>query len=522
MKYQIFSENEWLYPDTELTDTFNTINLYAAKNSDVCFQVLTDKILTEKEKVAINADKFSNRFEYMQLKPVHVTKNTAKDYCVTDNYEEVKDIVTRKAPFDIFDVTKPIENNTIDAGRVGFYIRLNVSEKENVGVYNIKISIDIGGETITLPITLKIYDVVIPSVKNCNFHMVNWIYYERFPLHNYYNVEAYTEEYYTLLSEFLKQQIDMRSDYLMVPPGLPVKDENGEIIGFDFSACERVTKMAFELGFNKVLGYFLATWIKWNDANYFLQWNNEINIMGMEGYRQLKLYLTAQSEMIIKNGWQENFMQCICDEPQDCNATAYRALASLCRKFMPFTKILDAVETTEIYGAPDVWVVKQGTFEERKEAFQKIQAMGEDFWIYTCGFPGGKIMNRIMDLPLTVSRLLFWIGFKYNTNGFLHFGYHLHNPEREKDVCFVPRPTAKYSGGNSFIVYLGDNKPIYSVRAHQQRLGSMDFELLKMLSEKDNEKAQNLVNKLCRTYYDYEGSSELFDEVRQEVLESLC
>ena len=44
LKYQVFSENEWVYPDSQITAQ-NTAELHAARNGDVCFQVLTDHVL---------------------------------------------------------------------------------------------------------------------------------------------------------------------------------------------------------------------------------------------------------------------------------------------------------------------------------------------------------------------------------------------------------------------------------------------------------------------------------------------
>ena len=44
MNYCVFSENEWVYPDSRITEE-KSISLYSARNADVCFQVLTDKML---------------------------------------------------------------------------------------------------------------------------------------------------------------------------------------------------------------------------------------------------------------------------------------------------------------------------------------------------------------------------------------------------------------------------------------------------------------------------------------------
>ena len=98
-------------------------------------------------------------------------------------------------------------------------------------------------------------------------------------------------------------------------------------------------------------------------------------------------------------------MQCLVDEPKFQNSLAYRALSGICRQNMPGVKINDPVETTDIAGACDVWVVKQAVYEKHLADFRKLQDMGEEMWIYTCGFPAGATMNRVLDLPLSVSRM---------------------------------------------------------------------------------------------------------------------
>jgi hypothetical protein len=50
MRYQIFSENVWIYPDTELTSP-NSAELHAPRGADVCFQVLTDHDLRNGETI---------------------------------------------------------------------------------------------------------------------------------------------------------------------------------------------------------------------------------------------------------------------------------------------------------------------------------------------------------------------------------------------------------------------------------------------------------------------------------------
>ena len=72
--------------------------------------------------------------------------------------------------------------------------------------------------------------------------------------------------------------------------------------------------------------------------------------------------------------------------------------------------------------------------------------------------------------------------------------------------------------GNGFVVYPGKGKPEYGVRGHLQRAGAVDYELLHLLSQKAPEKAAALVDKMCRSFDDYEYSGHLLDATRIELL----
>ena len=269
----------------------------------------------------------------------------------------------------------------------------------------------------------------------------------------------------------------------------------------------------------------MARFERWDDEDQLLLWDREVGASTVEGYRQLKLYFTRAWECVLDNGWQEHYMQCLVDEPQFPNSFSYRALAGICRSCMPGVVINDPVETTEVAGAIDVWVVKQAIFEKYLDTYRKLQEMGEEMWLYTCGFPGGATMKRIIDLPLTVSRLPMWLCYHYHCPGFLHWGYHRHNEEREKETCFRCDDVHMYPPGNSFVVYPaldGSLQPWYGVRGHQQRLGALDCELFALLEKKTSyETVDALITKVCRSFDDYDPSEVLFDKVRHEVLEML-
>ena len=517
MKYQVFSENEWVYPDSEITKA-NKAELFSARNADVCFQILTDLKLCGGERISFEFNCEGCDAIVYQLLSARVFENSHVRSHTTMDYESVKHFVTRQAPFEVYEVTKPLDDGETVAERAAFYVRINVAENAPVGTQDTVLTIDVDDKSCEIPVSIKIYSAKVPSLDKAEFHMVNWLYYTR--IAENHKAEIGSEKYMQALDGYLENQIDMRNDYLMIPAGTPIKDENGKVVDFDFTNVEKVGNRALKWGFKYIMGGFVAHWAKWDEPPIYLIWDKDTEVTTIEAYRQLKIYFKRALECIEKNGWQNNYMQCLVDEPQFQSSPAYRALSAICRKCMPGVIINDPVESTELAGAVDVWVVKQAIYEKYLEDFQTLQAAGEKMWIYTCGFPAGKTMNRIADLPLNASRLPMWMCYKYNAPGFLHWGYHVHNPEGRFDIN-KHYPKNSHPAGNSFVVYLTEGKPWYSVRGHLQRTGAHDYELLNILGKTDKSRALAIIDKVCRTFDDYEFSAEALDSARRELLEAI-
>ncbi|MBQ2756712.1 MAG: DUF4091 domain-containing protein [Oscillospiraceae bacterium] len=519
MKYQIFSDNEWIYPDTPIEQE-NSWELYSARGADVCCQVLTDIVAEEGESISVRVKDLPKECELVvyQLEIATVKENSGLEIGTTKDYESVKHFVTRKAPFELYDITRLIDNGKLSAGRVAIYLRVNVGAAAETGVYSIETELKIGREIITLPLTLQIFNTQIPTLDKANFHMVNWIYYEK--LAEDHGVEMWSDEYFEILKAYLENELDMRTDYLMLPGGeLITKDTDEKLnFDFDFSHVEKVGNLALSMGFNCIMGGFVARFRSWDDPDNFLLFNKNVTATSFAGYMYLKRYFTRAWECVCKNGWQDKYMQCLVDEPQFPSSMAYRALSGICRKCMPGVKIHDPVETFKLEGAVDVWCVKQETYERYLRIFRELQEVGEEIWLYTCGIPAGHMMNRVTDMPLTVSRMPFWMCCKYDAKGFLHWGYHAHN-EARNETCYNTGG-GYYPPGNSFVVYIDEKGVTYGVRAHAQRSGAYDAELFKQLCQREGGKEQmiSLINRVCRSFVDYDTSAKLLDDVRHELL----
>ena len=97
MKYQIFSENEWVFPNSKIEEQ-NSADLHCARGADVCFQVLTDKMLNGGEELKVAFENLGCEVEVSQLLPACVNENSDAKLGTTMDYESVKDFVIRQAP----------------------------------------------------------------------------------------------------------------------------------------------------------------------------------------------------------------------------------------------------------------------------------------------------------------------------------------------------------------------------------------------------------------------------------------
>lgn len=517
-KFNVYSESQWVYPDDTL-DGFDEkrLCLDVARGGNVMCQILTDIQVEENTPFTlyVNGANGITVIPY-QLVAVTIPHNSAPQGKPnsTDDYESVKDFVTRKAPFEVYDITAPMEKRLLCGGRLGFALRFIASRDMSAGVQKIVVSLETAETAVEVPVILNVHKAIIPTMQESKLSVINWIHPKC--IADDLGCERYSEEYYRLYDKMLKHLTDIRNNHLSlaeswkrIPPDEAVKDESGKIVDFDLSALESSLQMAERAGMTKLYGMYIAHFLNWNEPEIYLlwDWENKHSAIDAEAYRQLKIYFKRVKEMVQRNHWEDKYIQPLFDEPQFQNAENYRIFVGMVRSIYPELLIHDPVEVDNIAGSADIWCVKNAIYEKYKESFQRQQSDGQRMTWYACGAPAGYTMNRTIDLPLIVSRLCFWICHRYNFEGFLHWGYH------------VPYETASvHAPGNTQIVYYRNGDYWDSIRAHVQRAGAEDWELISIIKEKDPAVADGLVEKACRTFDDYERDWKTFDALRLEVL----
>jgi len=75
--------------------------------------------------------------------------------------------------------------------------------------------------------------------------------------------------------------------------------------------------------------------------------------------------------------------------------------------------------------------------------------------------------------------------------------------------------------GDTHIVYPGKDGPLSSIRFESHRMGIEDYDLLQILKNENSKKYNKLINKLFRSYTDYDLSISNYRKTKNKLLNDL-
>lgn len=516
MRYSVFTDADWLFPDSPHSGE-NSVSLLLPRGGHAGAQILCD-LPAETAVPRLVWDKAEGpEVRLYQLLPVGVNENTSPTLMTTTDYDSCKDFVTRKAPFTVYDALRPAED-ALPEGRLALYLCAEASSHTSPGVYTGALVFGNGEAAQPVPLRCEVSAAEVPPPGRGSVKMLNFFDYDN--LAAQHSTAKGGKAYWTLFRRYVRAQLDMRCTHILLPAGEAVFAD-GALAGFDFTLARRAGEIAMEEGAPCLCGGHIAHWHEWDDGEYYPNWDQSTGVTTPAGYLQLQLYFRQWAEVIRQCGWQGRMAQSLADEPQTCNDKTYRVLAGICRKFLPGVPIIEAVETTNLGGGVDVWVPKQDTYEKWRDAYEALKTAGEEMWFYTCAFPAGPIMNRSMDLPLTASRAVMWMGALYRLSGFLHWGFNFYIGSDVWHSACCPHKGALLPAGDAHIVYPGPDGPWRSMRFEAQRAGMEEWELLEQAFRLAPEEAEQLIRRVCSDFRTYTREGKVLIEARAALIRLL-
>lgn len=234
-------------------------------------------------------------------------------------------------------------------------------------------------------------------------------------------------------------------------------------------------------------------------------------------FRCLSSHLKSQ-ELGDGRSWLDIYVQHVGDEPIKENIDSWEAIARIIKESAPDLKIIEAYRTP-YFNQELIDIVIPQLDELEWPVYRDIPDQHQ-CWFYTCMYPRSNYANRYVTLPLIKTRILHWINFKYETDGYLHWGLNSWSADGDpwKDVS---APANDWPGGDSHIIYPAYMKVYPSIRFKAMRDGINDYTLLQMVAKRSPITAQNFVNKIIWDYSSYDTSVVNFRSIRREILEYL-
>lgn len=399
------------------------------------------------------------------------------------------------------------------------WIEIHVPRDARPGDYAGTLTVTGAGEPAELAVSLRVWDFEMPAERHLS--VVNWW---RFPGVGFEHVKAYTDAYWSLLEQFCRFLVEHRQTDVNTSIDL-IQETGNANDGYthDTSRLERYAEAAFKAGIRQIQLHSVGK----HTAGVGSASSR------VEPVEASLRRLAALEEVIKRHGWQKRFAVNIADEPFIYDEISYAAVVDRVHATAPSVRIIEAVEA-EFLGKLDIYVPKLSHLNLWYPRFDRVRRDGAELWFYTCCHPVGRYPNRFLDQPLIKARVLHWINYLYDMDGFLHWGlnhFHGDKPYTQEGI------SEGLPLGDRAIAYPGKRGLLGSLRFSAQRDGLQDFEYLWVLEARLQEIKKKIGTdafwldprrrslELCRrvvwSFHDYTRDNKVLLDTRRAIAEEI-
>lgn len=427
--------------------------------------------------------------------------------------------VARRAPFRVYDAMEPV-GSTLKATAPTQALRLHlpVAPEARPGARTFVIEVRAGGEVSELALKVRVHKATVPPIGRDTLPVTNW-----FSLRNMaerHGLKMWSEPHWRMVRRYADLMAHGRQNMFRFTFG-DVFRRTRKGLELDRGRLRRIVKTFTAAGMYYIEGgHFAGRKGGWNAERFAVSLDGPL-ATSPEGNADIARAARPLMEEIEANGWRDRWIQHVADEPAGSNAVDYRILCGIVRRHMPGIPILDATMDLSLAGSVDMWCPQVQEYQRNCRAFEAQRAVGDQVWYYTCCFPGGPWLNRLLDQELLRPALLGWAAALYGLDGFLHWGFNHWQPGNP----FEKTVTGNWGGsknalppGDTHIAYPGRDGPWSSLRLESHREGFEDHELLRRLREKDPKAARAVLRGAIRGFDRYTKDVRVFRAARRALL----
>jgi len=522
----IISTLEAAYPDKNNIKLKKTFSYHIPQNSDFEALILI-KSKTNKKFTFNSVSKTLKNINYSIIIPVPVEENTGVDSRTEQFLGKINPDVIRRAPFEVFEIIQPLTKNEIET--VSHFSLLRISVKsidfKSTGNFKLNLVLNDGFKTEQLKFKIKVHDASVPKLEESKFFYTNWFNLSK--MEEMHNLKRWNEEWFVMLDKYAKLMSEGRQNCIIIPHEL-ISLKNNKI-SLDEEKMISFINVFKKYGFK----YFESPHLLNRGAND--DWGSpelktklrKKGYYSEDGKKEIDTIIRKIKSFTKKYKLDNQWLQHIADEPTDNNAQCYKDVSKQIKSIYPEVTIMEATNAKEsLSGSIDLWCPLINDFQENQDFFKEREKKGERILIYTCLVPGGKWLNRTLDMERIRQVYFGWAGSKYNTFGYLHWGLNQYkaNPFKQS-VVKHPSPQASSNNflpaGDTHVIYPGNDGPLSSLRFEAHRQGIEDYELLEKLKLKNPDKHFRLIKKLFLNYTNYSLSIKKYERIRKNLLKSI-
>ena len=515
-----------VYPDVNKTKFPKSYTVNTAINTTVDVNLIVYSNLNSIIEVNYQSPTI-NKVDLSEVLAVPVEQNTGLDSRTEQFKGLINPHVIRRAPFEIFEVIKPLNSKSIITKTNYSLINIKIPIDKDLVVKNHKVDFKILINSIQYNLKLKIniYDALIPNLDSSNFFYTNWFNLSK--MEEYHNLTRWSSKWYIMLDKYAKMMASGRQNCVKIPGEL-INLKDGEIF-LDEEKMISFVNVFLKYGFK----YFESPHLlgrgkndDWGNPELITKLRN-VGYYTDEGKNEIEIVTKKIKKFTEKYNLTKQWLQHIADEPTSVNAKCYSDVSMQIKTIYPEIKIMEATNTRESLGnAIDIWCPIINDFQENEDFFRSREKLGEKVLVYTCLVPGGKWLNRTLDMEKIRQVYFGWGGSKYNTMGYLHWGLNQYKADPfNQSVIKHPSPIAGPNNflpaGDTHVIYPGEEGPLSSLRFEAHRIGCEDYELLEMLKKIDFDFHKKIIDKIFINYTTYSTSLKKYKRIKKRILKTV-